>query len=60
MTKIMKEYKVEEVTHMVQDKVYSKYLEGDLPALRSDLEKAIREIKKSDEVFIEFIYRMDE
>ena len=28
--------------------------------MRSDLEKAIREIKKSDEVFIEFIYRMDE
>lgn len=36
MTKIMKEYKVEEVTNMVKDKVFAKYLEDELPKLKSD------------------------
>lgn len=44
MTKIMQEYKVDEVTSMVQDKVRSQYLINPLPELRSDLEKAIRTI----------------
>lgn len=44
MTKIMKEYKVEEVTSAVQDKVRSQYLTSELPQLRSELEKAIRTI----------------
>lgn len=59
MTRIMKEYKVEEVTNMVKDKIFAKYLEDELPKLKSDFQKAIREIQKSEEVFIEFVYRLD-
>lgn len=37
MNKIMKDYKVEEVTNLVQDKIRKQYLVDELPELRSDL-----------------------
>ena len=59
MNKIMKDYKVEEVTSLVQDKIRKQYLVDDLPALRSDLEKALRTIEKSEDIFLQFVYRMN-
>ena len=43
---------------MVQDKVRNQYLVNEMPQLSSDLEKAIRTIQKSEDVFIQFVYRM--
>ena len=44
----------------VQDKVRSQYLTNSLPELRSDLEKAVRTIEKSEDTFIKFVERFDE
>ena len=59
MEKIMQQYKVNEVSDMVQKKVCDGYLNGPLPQTRSELEKALREIQKSTDVFCQLIYRFD-
>ena len=60
MSKIMKDYKVDEVANMVQEKVRKEYLQNQLPDTKSDLEKAIRTIEKNEDVFLLFVYRMDQ
>ena len=44
MDKILKEYRVEEVTSIARGKIEQQYLSQELPKNRAELEKAIREI----------------
>ena len=59
MNKIMKEYKVDEVTELAQGKIQNKYLSEQLPETRSELEKAIRMMQKNEDLFLKFVYRFD-
>ena len=59
MNKILKEYKVDEVTSLARSKIEQQYLTQDLPKNRAELDKGLREIEKSKDVFLKFIYRMN-
>ncbi len=48
MNKILKEYKIEEVTSIAREKVENQYLSQELPKTRAELQKAMRELAKSE------------
>ena len=60
MNKILQEYKIDQVTLLARTKIQNQYLTQELPKTRAELQKAIREISKSEDAYVKFLYRMSE